>query len=251
MLRRVLLLALVTVSIAACADYVNGPFHPRGGDDDHTTDTTGGSTDTTGGGHDTTTHPTDTTVCFTRDVLPLLISNCTMAECHDAVNPEEGVDLTSYSSIMQGRKHIVTAGSPTQSKLYTSLVTSDREERMPPPPRSLTSEQIALIARWIREGARNSDCSNDNTGCDTSNVTYTTNIQPIMQRACNGCHSGVSPSGGVDLTVRDNVVAQARDGYLLGTMAHQPSYAPMPPGGTKVSDCDIAMVRQWITRGMP
>lgn len=250
-MRLFLILALVSVSITACADYVNGPFHPRDDDDDEYVDTTAG------GGHDSTSGGgsggggNDTTVCFTRDVLPILISNCTMAECHDAFDPEEDVDLTSYTSIMQGPERIVRPGNPAESKLYRSLIETDRDEIMPPPPRSLTAEQIALVARWIREGARNRDCSNENTGCDSANATYSAHIQPIMQRACTGCHSGVSPSGGVDLSVRSNVVAQAREGFLLGTMSHSPSYAAMPPSGPRVSDCDLAMVRQWIARGMP
>lgn len=251
MLRRFLLLALVTLSIAACADYVNGPFHPRGGDDDdYTSDTTGGSNDTTGGGTDTTSGPTDTTVCFTRDILPILISNCTMAECHDAINPEEDVDLTSYTSIMQGRERIVRAGNPAESKLYRSLIETDRDEIMPPPPRSLTAEQIALVARWIREGARNRDCSNDNTGCDTANVTYTTHIQPIMQRSCNGCHSGTNPSAGINLTDRAVVTSMATSGRLYGSMAHSPGFVAMPPSGGKLDDCTLATIQAWKQQGL-
>lgn len=251
MLRRLLLLALLTVGIASCADFVNGPYHPRGGDDDdYTTDTTSGSTDTTGGGNDTTLSPTDTTVCFTRDVLPILISNCTMAECHDATSPEEGIDLTSYTAVMQGRKRIVTAGNPSESKLYRSLIETDRDEIMPPPPRSLSSEQIALIARWIREGARNRDCSNDNTGCDTTNVTYTTHVQPILARSCTGCHSGATPDAGINLTDRSVVAAMATTGRLYGSMAHKPGFAAMPPTGSKVDDCTLATIQAWKQQGL-
>lgn len=249
MLRTLFLLAFVTISLTACADYVDGPYHPRGDDDEYTNDTTGGPADTTGGG-DTTSNSTDTSVCFTRDILPILISNCTMAECHDAINPEEGVDLTSYASIMQGRKRIVSAGNPGGSKLYESLVTNDSEERMPPPPRSLTSDQIALIARWIREGARNRDCSNDNAGCDTANVTYTTHIQPIMTRACTGCHGVSSPSAGINLTDRAVVASMATSGRLYGSMAHRPGFAAMPPSGGKVDDCTLATIQAWKQQGL-
>ena len=245
--------------VGSCADYLQGPFHHRDGDDDHDTteqtdtthhsDTTGnGHADTTGnGGGGTGNH--DTTVCFTRDVLPILISNCTMAECHDADKPKEGINLTSYASIM-GRKSLVVAGSPSHSSLYESLVTDESDERMPPPPRSLTNAQIALIERWIKEGAKDRDCSGDNSGCNTSNVTYTATIAPIMTSWCNGCHSGTSPSAGIDLTVRSNVEAQARTGFLIGTITHASGYAPMPPGSQKMDDCSIAQIKAWIDTGM-
>ncbi len=241
MLRRFLLLALVTLSIAACADYVGGPYHPRDNDDDEYVDTTGGGSDTTS---------TDSSVCFTRDVLPILISNCTMAECHDAINPEEDIDLTSYTSIMQGRERIVVAGNPSESKLYRSLVENDRDEIMPPPPRSLTTDQIALIARWIREGARNRDCSNDTAVCDTTNVTYATHIQPIMQRACNGCHSGSNPSASINLTDRTVVASMATSGRLYGSMSHLAGFAAMPPSGGKVDDCTLATIQAWKQQGL-
>lgn len=241
MLRRFALLALVAVVMTACADYIGGPFHPR--DDDESVDTTDGSIDTTGG-------DSDTAVCFTRDILPMLISNCTMAECHDAIDPEEDVDLTSYTSIMQGPERVVRAGNPAESKLYRSLIETDRDEIMPPPPRSLTAEQIALVARWIREGARNRDCSNDSAGCDTTNVTYTTHVQQIMQRSCTGCHSGTNPSAGINLTDRAVVASMATSGRLYGSMAHQYPFVPMPPSGGKVDDCTLAIIQAWAHQGL-
>ena len=241
MLRRFVLLALVSLVMSACADYIGGPYHPR--DDDEYTDTTGGSVDTTGGG-------SDSAVCFTRDILPMLISNCTMAECHDAIDPEEDVDLTSYTSIMQGSERIVRAGNPAESKLYRSLIETDRDEIMPPPPRSLTAEQIALVARWIREGARNRDCSKDSAGCDTTNVTYTTHVQPIMQRSCTGCHSGTNPSAGINLTDRTVVATRATSGRLYGSMAHLAGFAAMPPSGGKLDDCTLATIQAWKQQGL-
>lgn len=257
--------ALATVAVAflllvaSCADYLQGPFHHRDDDDDHDTtgqvDTTGGgSTDTTGntGGGNTGggTGSHDSSVCFTRDVLPILITNCTMAECHDADRPEEGVNLTSYDAIMHGRETIVVPGSPSRSKLYESLVTDESDERMPPPPRSLTNAQIATIERWIREGAKNRDCSADNGGCNTANVTYTSTIAPIMTTWCTGCHGGSSPSAGINLTQRSTVESQARSGALLGSVMHTSGYASMPPGSQRLDDCSIAQIKAWIDTGL-
>jgi cytochrome c5 len=121
---------------------------------------------------------------------------------------------------------------------------------MPPPPRSLTSDQIALIARWIREGARNRDCSNDTAGCDTTNVTYATHIQPIMQRACTGCHSGSNPSASINLTDRTVVASMATSGRLYGSMAHLAGFAAMPPSGGKVDDCTLATIQAWKQQGL-
>lgn len=240
--------------LASCADYPEGPFHRRDDDDDH--DSTG-QVDTTGGGSTDTTGNTgggtgsrDSSVCFTRDVLPILITNCTMAECHDADRPEEGINLTTYDAIIHGRETIVVPGSPSKSKLYESIVTDESDERMPPPPRSLTNAQIATIERWIREGAKNRDCSADNGGCNTSNVTFTSTIAPIMTTWCTGCHGGSSPSAGINLTQRSTVEAQARSGALLGSVMHATGYASMPPGSQRLDDCSIAQIKAWIDTGL-
>ncbi|MCX6140584.1 MAG: hypothetical protein NTX15_07135 [Candidatus Kapabacteria bacterium] len=240
MTRIVLASLFSALLLISCADYASGPFHPRDDDDDNRPDTT-----------DTTTHPpTDTSVCFTRDVLPILLSNCTMAECHDSYRPEEGIDLTSYVTIMNGGKSIVKPGNPGGSKLYESLVTSESEERMPPPPRSLTQAQIDLIAKWIREGATNRDCSKDSTSCDTTNVLYTAQVVPLMALHCTGCHGGSSPQAGIDLSVRSKVELYARNGKLLGTMSHSAGFIAMPPSGPRVNDCAINTIKAWISQGL-
>lgn len=241
MFRTILSIAVLTLLLASCADYANGPYHPRDDDDD---DNRPDTTDTT----DTGT--LDSSVCFTRDVLPILVSNCTMAECHDADRPEEGINLTSYASIMSGEKTIVKPGNPNDSKLYESLVEDEPDERMPPPPRSLSKAQIDLIARWIREGARNRDCSTDPTTCDTVNVLYATHVQPIMTQNCTGCHGGVAPEAGIDLTQRTTVESNARSGMLLGTMSHASGFVKMPPSGPRVSDCALGTIKAWISQGL-
>lgn len=226
--------------LASCADNPAGPFHPRDDDDDNWSDTV----DTTG------PQQTDTSVCFSRDVLPILLSNCTMAECHDADRPEEEINLTSYASIMRGEKTIVRPGDPNDSKLYESLVRSESDERMPPAPRSLTRAQIDLIAKWIREGATNRDCSKDSTACDTTNVLYTTQIIPLMAVHCTGCHGGPSPQGGIDLSARSTVENYARNGKLLGAMSRSAGFIAMPPSGPRVNDCAITTIKAWISQGL-
>lgn len=226
--------------VGACADLVDGPYHGRDHDDDDSTQTD--TTDHTGGG-DTTT--TDSTVCFSRDVLPILISNCAMSGCHNEASHEDGVVLTTYAYVMRN----VTPGSPGKSELYEVITETDQKDIMPPPPGKLTTQQINTIARWIREGATNRDCSND-TPCNTTDVSYTTTIAPLISTWCIGCHGTIDPSAGIDLTNRSVVEAQARSGALLGTVTHTTGFAKMPPSGPKLDDCSIAQIKAWVAGGL-
>lgn len=211
---------------------------------------TGGG-DTTGGGG----QPVDTTVCFERDILPILRSNCTMSGCHDSQTRREGIDMTSCQAMQNSKKRLVVAHDLHESKLYRAITEEDDDDddRMPPPPRPrLSGDQIALIRRWILEGATNRDCSQDTvgTGCDVSNVTYAKTIQPVLQNNCPGCHSGSAPTAGVSLVGYANVKKIADDGRLVGVTSHAPGYVTMPPGG-KLRDCAIEQVRVWVQSGAP
>ena len=56
-----------------------------------------GPVDTTGNGGG---NADDTTICFERDILPIIVTNCAKAGCHDAITKEENRNYTSYSGIV-------------------------------------------------------------------------------------------------------------------------------------------------------
>ena len=91
----------------------------------------------------------------------------------------------------------------------------------------------------------------DTTGntCDTANMKYATNVQPIISSYCYGCHANGSASGGISLDTYAKVKAQADNTNLMGTIRHTSGYPAMPLGGAKLSDCDINKIQAWINRG--
>ncbi|TAL40818.1 MAG: hypothetical protein EPN92_13965 [Chitinophagaceae bacterium] len=91
-----------------------------------------------------------------------------------------------------------------------------------------------------------------NAPCDTSNVTYSATIVPILQNSgCLGCHSGVSASGSIRLDSYNYLITQATNGKLYGTITHSTGYIPMPQGGNKMLPCDISKIKAWIDAGTP
>jgi hypothetical protein len=120
---------------------------------------------------------------------------------------------------------------------------------MPPPPKApLNAEQIAKIETWILQGAKDNSCDED---CDTTNVTYSGTVWPILETSCVGCHSGPTPQGGINLSDYTNVVAVANTGKLYGAISHSEGYSPMPKNLPKLSDCKIDQVKIWIDDGTP
>lgn len=235
-------IGIILLSFIAC---VHEPIPPDGG--------TGGGNDTTGnGGGDTTGNggenpqPCDPdSVYFENDILPLLISNCAMSGCHDAQSAEDGVILTNWQTVTQTAD--VRPGDPTGSDLYEVLVEDDSDKIMPPPPESpLSQQQINLIYTWIAQGARNNSCGD----CDTSNVTYSQTIRPLINQWCVGCHGGSFPSDGIDLTTYTALYNVAVSGQLIGTTHSQPGYPTMPQG-SQLSDCEKEQLLIWVQDGAP
>src|SRR4051812_39550980 len=85
--------------------------------------------------------------------------------------------------------------------------------------------------------------------CDTVNMTYSTDIQPILQANCYSCHGNGNIEGGITLDTYPSVKNVSEGGELIGTITHAAGYPPMPDGGGKLSDCDINKIKDWINRG--
>lgn len=185
------------------------------------------------------------TVYFKQSILPLMLSNCAMSGCHDAISKREGVQLTDYTNIMK----IVKAGDPTNSSLYRSISRTDGERMPPPPAKAFDATTLALVSKWIKQGAKNNSCDASALNCVTTNISYATIIDPILKQNCTGCHSGTSPSGAIDLSTYTNVTKYIGNGKLYGSIAHSPGFVPMPSATSSLSACEISQIKSWIDGG--
>lgn len=183
-------------------------------------------------------------VYFQIDILPILRSNCAFSGCHGDGSSQNGVELSNYANVMATAD--VRPGNPGGSDLYEVITETDPDKIMPEPPNSpLDSSQIALIRKWIEQGAKNNSCDN----CDTTNVTFSKNVQPIIQKNCQGCHSGGNPSGGILLTNYSEIYTRVQSGELLGAIKHQIPYTPMPYQLPQLDQCLIDQIEIWINNG--
>jgi WD40 repeat protein len=95
------------------------------------------------------------TVSFSRDIAPILIAKC--QTCHGTDKPKGKYQLHTFEALLKpgttGEPPIV-AGQPSKSYFHQLLVETDPDNRMPQKDDPLPKEQIAIIARWITEGAR-------------------------------------------------------------------------------------------------
>jgi len=86
----------------------------------------------------------------------------------------------------------------------------------------------------------------DTVFCDSSNVTYSGIVFPILETYCISCHSGPTPDAGLDFNNYGDVAYVSENGSLVGSVKHLPDFSPMPKGGPKISACEIALIEKWI-----
>lgn len=90
--------------------------------------------------------------------------------------------------------------------------------------------------------------------CDTMKaMSYNSDIVPILQNNCgtgNSCHSSSNTSG-YDLSSYTAVYAVAVSGKLVSAIDWDGTVTPMPQGGSKMIDCNIAKIRKWVAAGAP
>jgi hypothetical protein len=101
-------------------------------------------------------------------------------------------------------------------------------------------------------------CYNDNeedlypyTPCDSTNVTYSKTIAPIISAGCNRCHSTAMATGGIITDNYQSLKPLADGGLLWGVTSHAPGFKPMPQDGGKLTDCELAKIKRWINDGAP
>lgn len=91
-----------------------------------------------------------------------------------------------------------------------------------------------------------------NSTCDTSAVTFSGKIAPILANSCLACHSNATAaSAGNNIRLQDYADVQARATAIKGSINHTGTYSPMPKNGGKLNACSLKMFDIWIRNGAP
>ena len=93
-------------------------------------------------------------VSFKNDIAPILVKQC--LDCHNAKKVKGGYRLDTFAHLLEtgDSDHApVAAGKPKESELFDLISTEDDDNRMPKKADRLPEAQIALIRRWIEQGA--------------------------------------------------------------------------------------------------
>jgi WD40 repeat protein/mono/diheme cytochrome c family protein len=122
----------------------------------------------------------DSPVSFKKDIAPLLQRRC--VACHGEESAKGGYRLDTFARLDKtGESELapLVAHKAADSELYRLLVEPDANDRMPQKAEALPKHEIALIERWIQEGAINDGGSPDRPLAELARETL---LQPSPEK---------------------------------------------------------------------
>jgi hypothetical protein len=84
--------------------------------------------------------------------------------------------------------------------------------------------------------------------CDTTHVTFTQTIVPILSGSCYVCHFTGNQQTSIVLDTWPGVNAVALTGQLVRSV-EQTGPFPMPKTGSKLDPCSINQIKKWVNDG--
>ena len=83
----------------------------------------------------------------------------------------------------------------------------------------------------------------------TVNVSYATNVNPIIVSSCNSCHSTSAKFGNIITDTYLDLKKIVDNGKFIGSIKHNSGFIAMPQSSAKLNTAQIAMIEAWITEG--
>jgi WD40 repeat protein/mono/diheme cytochrome c family protein len=98
--------------------------------------------------------PSQPPVSFRRDIAPLFLKQC--QDCHGPKKAKGGYRLDTFQHLLEtgdSDKAPIVPGKAAESELFRLVSADDEDDRMPKKADPLPDAQVALIKRWIEQGA--------------------------------------------------------------------------------------------------
>ncbi|HTH29801.1 MAG TPA: c-type cytochrome domain-containing protein, partial [Lacibacter sp.] len=96
-----------------------------------------------------------TKINFSADVKPILNKKC--ISCHGGVKKQAGFSFLFREealAVTESGKPAIIPGDPDGSEMIRRITISDPEERMPYKHDPLSKEEISILKKWIKQGAK-------------------------------------------------------------------------------------------------
>lgn len=87
--------------------------------------------------------------------------------------------------------------------------------------------------------------------CDTTGVTYSAFVAPLLASNCNSCHNEATSNGNVITSTYTGLKTAVNSGVFRKAINHESGASAMPQGGNKLPSCELLKIDAWINQGAP
>jgi uncharacterized membrane protein len=87
--------------------------------------------------------------------------------------------------------------------------------------------------------------------CDTTKtISFARDVTPVLKQNCWTCHSSSTASAlGSNIILETPTDITSRSSKLLKAIKHESGVPSMPKNSTKMTDCEILIIENWINQG--
>ena len=211
---------------------------------------------------------------FKNQILPIFAARC--QSCHNHTLKLSGLSLESATGFNTGGIHgpVVVPGNPQQSRLYRRVARLEKPF-MPMEQDALPDAEVALLKRWIEQGAvwptgigssapSATEVPADLAALSANARLFREKIHPILSTRCGSCHNDERKYSGFTLETRSGflsggwhgpvVVSGKPDQSRLYRRVARLEKTYMPMGisggpGEPLPAAELALIKEWIEGG--
>lgn len=157
-------------------------------------------------------------VDYRSDIAPLLRDYC--AGCHNGSDTEGGFSVETFAALMEGGetdgKTILVPGKPDESYLFQTVLKTAKPAMPPKKEPQPTVDEVALLRRWIEEGAKGPAKDGDISLLSSLNVPHVAATDAVKDSvtaaafAADGALEAFAKHGRIEL--------RGADGRLVRTL---------------------------------
>lgn len=104
-----------------------------------------------------------------------------------------------------------------------------------------------------------SACKSDNEqdlysvpDCDSTAMSFESDILPIVNEHCSSCHGGLTPTAGLLLETYDQIKTSANNSTysgMINRIEREKNDPLLMPMGYKLPQCQIDQIKAWVNQG--
>jgi WD40 repeat protein/mono/diheme cytochrome c family protein len=181
----------------------------------------------------------DGPVSFYKDIRPILQASC--HGCHQPARPNGKYEMTTYANLIKGgetEEIAVVPGDPAKSNLVSQIEVLGGKAAMPKDKPALKDADIALIKRWIAEGAKDDTPASARPQYDMAHPPVY-NLPPVITSLDFSPDSKTLAVSGYHEVLLHDVSDPARQGDTLTTrlvgLSERIESAVFSPDGKKIA----------------